>query len=155
MPSLEPGANVKYGKSYATDEDYFRMGIFLTKKLEIEKHNLEYEKGIKTYKLGMNQFGDLTGSLEGQHFRKTGVLTSLSEQNLVDCSGKYGNNGCNGGWMDNSFRYIKANGGIDTESSYSYDAKVCKIIYLLMIVNGNVLFVHCTLKLFNFHINYY
>lgn len=53
----------------------------------------------------------------------------MSEQNLIDCSTSFGNNGCHGGLMTNAYNYIKVNDGIDTENSYPYVAEDRKCEY--------------------------
>jgi len=64
-----------------------------------------------------------TGSVEGAWKIAGHTLVSLSEQQLMDCSTAQGNQGCNGGLMDDAFKYIIANGGIDTEADYGYTAR--------------------------------
>jgi len=179
-----------HNKQYSSSEEYIRRSNWNQNVEIIDKHNLEHDMDMHSYRMGINQYTDWTfeeykttllglhassvsddvssrllfrprfelelpkeidwrtlgavtpvkdqgrcgscwafsstGSLEGQHFKKTGKLVSLSEQNLMDCDTD--NHGCNGGWMDNSFDYVETNGGIDTENSYPYEGKddVCR-----------------------------
>lgn len=60
-----------------------------------------------------------TGVLEA-NARIHGSSPLLSEQQLVDCSGSYGNHGCQGGWPSNALNYIIKTGGLHSESEYPY-----------------------------------
>jgi len=70
-----------------------------------------------------------TGGLEGAYYLKNGKMPSkkgFSEQQLVSCDNV--DSGCNGGLMDNAFKWIMKNGGLCTEEDYPYQgtAGSCK-----------------------------
>lgn len=79
-----------------------------------------------------------TGGVEGAVKIATGSLTSVSEQQLVDCAGSSGNQGCNGGLMDDAFNWIVSHGGIGSEASYPYTARdgTCKNVPSVSKISG-------------------
>jgi cathepsin L len=68
------------------------------------------------------------GMVEGWSKVTGGTLYNLAEQQLVDCAGSYGNQGCNGGWHDKAVDYLAASGGSCLQTDYPYTARTqtCK-----------------------------
>lgn len=67
------------------------------------------------------------GAMEAHHNKAHKVKITLSEQQLVDCSHEKPNEGCNGGMLVPSFKYVMDN-GIAAEAAYQYEAaaKSCR-----------------------------
>ena len=102
-------------------------GISLDKTTGCNKFNIQYEpenlpdsvdwrehKAVTDVK-NQGQCGSCwsfssAGAMEGSWAIATGKLLNLSEQQLMDCSTRYGNMACNGGLMDNAFEYAIDNG---------------------------------------------
>lgn len=62
------------------------------------------------------------GVIETMHCLR-GTKTSLSVQELVDCSHSHGNSGCNGGWPTRVFRYLNDQRGVTDDKCYPYEMK--------------------------------
>ncbi|KAJ9172637.1 hypothetical protein P3X46_015851 [Hevea brasiliensis] len=60
-------------------------------------------------------------AVEGITQLASGKLISLSEQELVDCDTKGEDQGCQGGLMDDAFKFIEQNQGLTTEANYPYE----------------------------------
>lgn len=68
-------------------------------------------------KAGKSAFA-VTGAIEGQNFNATGKLISLSEENLLDC---VPNPPCQDFEIDEAYKYVIKNGGIDSETGYPFE----------------------------------
>merc|ERR1712168_93245 len=114
---------LEYNKHYTAEEEPIRYANWQKEVAEVELHNAMNGEDFTQGQCGSCYSFSATGALEGAHKKVHGALPSLSEQEIVDCSGRYGNYGCRGGWYQSSWRYIKDAGGDESENAYPYTAR--------------------------------
>ncbi|TPP63784.1 Cysteine proteinase [Fasciola gigantica] len=59
----------------------------------------------------------VVGAMEGQYFKKFKTLETFSVQQLVDCTRRFGNRACLGGYMEYAYKYLNQS-GLERESTY-------------------------------------
>ncbi|KAI3719042.1 hypothetical protein L6452_19935 [Arctium lappa] len=106
----------------------FRTTVFKYENLTAVPSTMDWrKKGAVTPVKDQGQCGccwafSAVAAMEGINQLSTGKLISLSEQELVDCDTSGEDQGCNGGLMDEAFKFIIENKGLTTESNYPYEA---------------------------------
>jgi len=58
--------------------------------------------------------------IESDVMRTKGKTYTLSAEQIVDCDST--SQGCNGGWTEHAYNYVKSAGGLETEAAYPYSA---------------------------------
>jgi len=69
---------------------------------------------------GSSPYFSAVVSMEGAWEIAGNELVALSVQQILDCSGPQGNQGCNGSLMTNSYQYVITAGGIESAKDYPY-----------------------------------
>lgn len=112
-------------------EKYLNLKVNLTQDNVVELPTVGLQDGVNWVTQGavtpvknQGQCGSCytfsaTGALEGLAFISGRGLQSFSEQELLDCTGNFGNNGCHGGWPRNNFKFVMSY-GIMNENQYPY-----------------------------------
>lgn len=101
--------------------------ISLLSTIDSSKSNINIDWRNKNVISGVKNQGSCGGcwafaavaQLQSYFAMKSSLNLSFSEQQLIDCSKQYGNIGCEGGMMDNAFRYV-IDYGITINSNYPY-----------------------------------
>lgn len=102
-----------------------RMGAKFVQSDEVPNVDVDWrDKGITNAVRNQGSCGSCwafsaIGALESVLAIAGKGLNEYSEQELVDCSTSYGNEGCNGGWMDSAYDYILEH-GISLRDKYGY-----------------------------------
>lgn len=68
------------------------------------------------------------------YFIKNSIILIFSEQQIVDCSGNWGNYGCGGGSLRGSLRYLESVGAM-SYNDYPYEARVNDFLYIIFVLN--------------------
>lgn len=59
-----------------------------------------------------------TEQIESDAIRTLGVTYLLSPEQITQCDKT--SSGCNGGWSEHAYNYVKSAGGLETEANYPY-----------------------------------